>query len=129
MKHYTVALALLVSSAAFAQEPPLVRGQFAFQPKGWEGAQLSDAQKKDLDECVAIAAKQAGTPKEDRAALDALYGMKPGQADFQGAVLSGCLADEKQGKGWVALKRNGQAWEAVSSRHALRSFMGMDPSK
>ena len=129
MKRYAAALLLLASSAAMAQELALTHGQFGFQPKAWSGAELSEAQRKDLDECVAIARQQAGAPKEDRAALDALYGLKPGQTDMYGAILSGCLGEDKPGKGWSVMKRSGGVWEPVTARHALRSFMGMDPTK
>ena len=129
MKRYAAGLLFLASSAALAQEPALVHGQFGFQPKAWSSAELSEAQKKDLDECVAIAKQQAGAPKDDRAALDALYGLKPGQADMYGAILSGCLGEDAPGKGWSVLKRSGAAWELVTARYALRSFMGMDPTK
>jgi len=125
MKRYVAVLISLVSSAAFAQEPAFIHGQFGFQPKGWEGAQLTESQKKDQDGCVADNAKQAKMSQEERAALESIYGFKPGQADFYGAALSGCLA----GKGWIALKRNGQAWEPVTARHALRGYMGLDPAQ
>lgn len=128
MKRTIAVVIALISSTAFAQEPAVIYGQFGFQPKDWSSAQLTETQKKDLESCTSVA-KQAGGPKEDRAALDSLYGFKPGQADMYGAVLSGCLADEKDGKGWVALKRSGQAWEPVTGRYALRSFIGMDPTK
>jgi len=129
MKRYAAAVLLLLAGAACAQEPALTHGQFGFQPKDWEGSQLTEVQKKELDECVAYAAKQTGTSKEDRAARDTLYGLQAGRADFYGAILSGCLADEQQGKGWLVFKRSGQEWEPVKARYALRSFMGLDPSK
>ena len=129
MKRVIAGWLLLASSAAFAQEPALVHGPFGFQPKGAASAALTEAQKKDLDECVALAKQQAGAPKEDKAAVDALYGLKPGQTDMYGAILSGCLGEDTPGKGWSVLKRSGQGWELVTARHALRSFMGMDPSR
>ena len=125
MKRYAAVLVTLIAGTAFAQEPPLRHGEFGFQPKGWEGAELTGPQQEALSDCVAAASKST----EQAAALASLYGRQPGQADFYGATLSGCLADEKDGKGWVALKRSGQAWESVTSRYALRSFMGMDPTK
>ena len=129
MKPYVAVLISLVASTAFAQEPAFTHGPIGFQPKGWDSAQLTETQKKDLDACLSDAAKNSEASKKDRAALDSLYGFKPGQMDYYGAALSGCLTDEKHGKGWIAVQRSGQLWEPVSSRYALRTFMGMDPSK
>jgi hypothetical protein len=108
--------------------PPFVYKNFGFAPNDWKGNELSSKHIQELDECKAVATnQQKGSSTNNK--LDALYGFKLSTVDLYGTTLTGCLADEKDGKGWFVYARTPDSWNKVSSRYAARTFLGIDPSQ
>ena len=121
-----ISLAMLFLPAiAICQDYPVAHASFVFHPIGWIEGPLTDAQVKNLGECRELAQAQAG--QSDK--LASLYGQKKGSMDLYGSILAGCLADERNGKGWVVLRLDGDKAEKVTSRYAVRTFMGLNPAK
>lgn len=103
---------------------PFVYGEFAFKPSQWNGGSLTPNQSEELEDCKAMA-----TPKAASSKLYEIYGLKKEDVDFYGATLTGCLSDEKDGKGWLVQRRTKDGWESVKSRFAARSFLGQNPNQ
>ncbi|MDR1349596.1 MAG: hypothetical protein LBJ59_02225 [Zoogloeaceae bacterium] len=61
--------------------------------------------------------------------MSSIYGMDMGRTDWFCVALTGCLAEEKQGKGWIVQEKEGENWKVVRSRYATRALMGLDPEK
>ena len=123
---------LLVCSTTvtvFAQEPPYVYQQFGYFPPTNEAGTLSEDQKAVLSDCVKLANERGESSKKSAEKMAAIYGNQALQYDYFGVYLTGCLADEKDGKGWVVQEKKGGVWEKVRPRYATRTFMKLDPTK
>jgi hypothetical protein len=120
---------LLFSMKVFAQEPPYIYQQFGYTPPNYDVQGLSQAQKSELDGCIKLAKEQEEYSKKNAEKMAAIYGMEVQQHDYFGVILTGCLADEKDGKGWIVQERKGDVWENVRSRFAARTFMKLDPTQ
>jgi hypothetical protein len=121
-------LLLLCSMPVLAEEPAHVYKQFGYSPPQWDGV-LSEARKLELDECMKTAADSEAKARANAEKLSAIYGVDMSREDVFGAVLTGCLAEEQQGKGWIVQEKEGVSWKAVRARYAARAFMGLDPSQ
>lgn len=124
-----IALLLLCSATAFAQDPPYVYQQFGYFPPTNEAESLSEDQKGELDDCVKFAKERGESSKKNAEKMAAIYGNQASQYDYFGVYLTGCLADEKDGKGWMVQEKKDGAWEKVRARYATRTFMKLDPTK
>lgn len=124
-----IALLLLCSATVFAQEPPYVYQQFGYFPPANETGSLSEDQKAVLDDCVKLANERGESAKKNAGKMAAIYGDQALQFDYFGVYLTGCLADEKDGKGWGVQEKKGEVWEKVRPRYATRTFMKLDPTK
>ena len=120
---------LLCSATAFAQEPPYVYQQFGYFPPTYEAGILSKDQKAVLDDCVKFAKERDESSKKTAEKMAVIYGNQALQYDYFGVYLTGCLADEQDGKGWTVQEKKSDAWEKVRSRYATRTFMKLDPTK
>ena len=101
----TIALLLLCSANVFAQEPPYVYQQFGYIPPTNEAGSLSENQKAALDECIKLANERSESSKKNTEKMAAIYGSQALQYDYFGVYLTGCLADEKDGKGWIVQEK------------------------
>lgn len=124
-----IALLLLCSTTALAQEPPYIYQQFGYFPPTNEAGSLSEDQKAVLDDCIKLANEQSESSKKNAEKMAAIYGNQALQYDYFGVHLTGCLADEKDGKGWMVQEKKGEVWEKVRPRYATRTFMKLDPTK
>jgi hypothetical protein len=120
---------LLISTTAFAQEPHYIYQQFGYSPQNADAQGLSRSQQAELDNCVKLAKDRDDSSKENAEKMAAIYGKQALQYDYFGVYLTGCLADEKDGKGWSVQEKKGDAWENVRSRFAIRTFMKLDPTQ
>lgn len=124
-----IALLLLCSATAFAQDPPYVYQQFGYFPQTNEAGSLSEAQRAVLEDCVKFAKERGESSMKNAEKMAAIYGNQALQYDYFGVYLTGCLADEKDGKGWMVHEKKDGVWEKVRSRYATRTFMKLDPTK
>lgn len=124
-----IALLLLYSATVSAQEPPYIYQQFGYFPSANETGNLSEDQKAALDDCVKLANERSESAKKTAGKMAAIYGDQALQFDYFGVHLTGCLADEKDGKGWGVQEKKGEVWEKVTPRYAVRTFMKLDPTK
>ena len=125
-----VFLALLLTPATvLADELPYVYRQFGFAPPQYSGGQLSDAQRSTLESCIKASRGEEEARRKAMGTLSAIYGQDMSQVDFFGVAITGCLADEKDGKGWTVQERRDDSWRPVRSRYAMRTFMKLDPNQ
>lgn len=129
MRQFFTAIALLAPSVAMAADPPYIHGAFGLQPADWSEGPLNPVQQKSLDECLAAANEAAHQDPEVAEMMGALYGKGFAMGDQFGAVLVGCLADERDGRGWAVLRKEGDQWRRVTARAAARELMALDPAK
>ena len=120
---------LLFSTTAFAQEPPYIYLQFGYTPPNLDVQGLSKNQQSELDGCIKLAKEGDEAFTKNAKKMAAIYGSQAMQYDNFGVYLTGCLADEKDGKGWTVQEKRSDTWEKVRSRFAARSFMKLDPSQ
>ncbi|WP_156521230.1 hypothetical protein [Halothiobacillus diazotrophicus] len=120
---------LLISATAFAQEPPYIYHQFGYSPQNAYAQGLSHTQQAELDNCIQFAKKRDEASKKNAEKMAAIYGNQVLQYDYFGVYITGCLADEKDGKGWSVQEKKGDQWERVRSRFAVRTFMKLDPTQ
>lgn len=119
----------LFSATAFAQDPPYIYQLFGYTPPNFDEKALSQSQQDELDGCTNFAKERDEVSRKDLKKMARIYGPQALQYDFFGIYLTGCLADEKSGKGWSVQEKRGELWEKVRSRFATRTFMKLDPTQ
>jgi hypothetical protein len=130
MKMLRIALAvLLVPATAWAEELPYAYRQFGFAPPQYSGGPLSDTERATLDSCIKQSRGEAESRRKAMGTMSTLYGQDMSQVDFFGVAVTGCLSDEKDGKGWTVQERRDDSWRPVRSRYAMRTFMKLDPNQ
>ena len=119
------------SCSALAAEPPYIYKQFGYSPSpSGEFGELSKAEQKVLDSCIDLARKNEREATKNHDQRAAIYGKSAPQWDYFGIYLTGCLADEKDGRGWFVYEKTTDEWRRViKSRYAVRTFMGLDPTQ
>jgi hypothetical protein len=125
----SIAILLAISGVAIAADPPYIYKEFGYSPPNIELGQLNETQRAVLDSCVSFAKERETSARSNSGRMAAIYGTQARQYDYFGVYLTGCLTDEKDGKGWLVYQKTLNDWQAVKSRYATRTFMQLDPSQ
>lgn len=125
----SLASLLAISGAAFATDPPYIYKEFGYSPPNIEFGQLHEEQRAVLDSCISFAKNRETSVRKNSERMAAIYGAQSRQYDYFGVYITGCLADEKDGKGWLVHQKAENDWRAVKPRYATRTFMQLDPNQ